>query len=393
MKSAYFILLLILLLPTFVYGVGISGGDLDIETTFVPNSRFRFDFIGIANKLFDGVDYYVYVESGGLKPYIEFEQERFDDLPRGASVPIVGYVNFPDSLPPPSQGAKICFTEECPQQGSMCGRTAACATVSAKVPQEGKYPMVSLSATNVNQNDPVTFTARINNVGKETIDSCTGFVKIIDMRNKSVGNAEFDKSDPLSSFQIREIKAVFNTVGVPPGNYSAKATIDCDGIKKDVKTAFRVGTLNINIVSYPKEIESGGIKRFVTKIESVWNDPIDVHAEIQISGYGQNIKANTATYRLNPWQNLDTEAFLDTSELEEKEYDLTIDLLYQGKNSHVKDKIQVVAPMNLTPVEKEVPAKEGGGISTMTMTVILVIVVILLTVVNIFLAVYRKKKD
>ncbi len=393
MKSAYFIVLLMLLMPTCVYAVGISGGDLDIETTFVPNTRFRFDFIGIANKLFDGVDYYVYIEAGGLKPYIEFEQERFDNLPKGSSVPIVGYINFPDSLPPPSQGAKICFAEECPQQGSMCGRTAACATVSAKVPQEGKFPMVSLSATNVNQNDPVTFTARINNVGKEIISSCTGFVEIIDMRNKDIGKAEFGKSESLNSFQAREIKATFNTVGVPPGNYSATATIDCDGIKKEAETTFRIGTLNVNIISYPKEIESGGIKRFVTKVESVWNDPIDLFADITINGNGQKIQAKTATYRLDPWKTLEMEAFIDTSELEPAEYDLAIDVLYQGKKSYVKDKIQVVAPMNLTPVEKEVPAKEGGGISTMTMTMILVIVVILLTVVNIFLAIYRKKKD
>lgn len=382
---------MILLLPTCVYAVGISGYDLDIEAEFKPNTRFRFEFIGIANKLFDGLDYKVYGH-GGLEDYLEFEQKVFEDVEQGSKVPIIGYINFPESLPPPQQGLMVCFEEECPEQGAMCGKTAACATVSVKVPYEGKYPVVSLRAGSVNENDPVVFKATIKNVGDTTIDSCKGFVEIFDIRDKRIGSVQFDTTESIEPFKRRTTENSFNTVGVPPGNYSAEAVIDCDGIEKNADAEFRIGTLDVKIIGYPEEIESGGIKKFVTTVESVWNDPISVYGEISIRGDGQRVNAKTATYMLDPWKTLDMEAFIDTTELEEKEYDLDIDVSYQGRKSSVSDRIQVVAPSGTEPAEEEVPAKEGG-ISTTTLTVILVIVVILLTLVNIFLAVYRKKKD
>jgi hypothetical protein len=383
------LLLFLLLFPVFVHGVGISGFDLDIETIFVPNSQFRFDFIGICNTDTDDIDYSVYAKAD-LTEYVVFDQTLFPKRSRGCYIPIGGYINFPDSLPPRQHRMKVCFLESCPGQGAMCGRTGACAVVIVNVPFNGIYPVVSLDVPNVNEKEPITFIANINNPGTDTIQSCSGFVDVFNKRKEPVGNAEFESSGNITTFGSASIKATIDDPTIPPGDYSAFAKVDCDGVVKDANATFRVGTLDVKLVNFTKELETGGIKRFVTNIESTWNDPLDVYANIRIYDDNNSTETKTVTNRMMPWQTLELEAFIDTSKLEAKQYDLAIDVFYADKISHFNGRVDLVKPVeSVAPVME----KEKPGMSASTLTIILVIIVLFLTAVNAFLAFYRKKKE
>ncbi|MEA2037611.1 MAG: hypothetical protein U9O94_08935, partial [Nanoarchaeota archaeon] len=143
MKLIYFTLVLLILLPSCVYGVGISGNDLDIETVFVPNTRFGFEFFGITNKLYEGLDYTITLK-GELSKYVEMEQWEFKNKGKKVHIPIIGHINFPDTIEPPRHYLRVCFMESCPAGGAMCGKTAACAIIIVDVPYEGIHPDLSL---------------------------------------------------------------------------------------------------------------------------------------------------------------------------------------------------------------------------------------------------------
>ena len=385
-------MVLILLLPTYVYGVGISGNDLDIETVFIPNTRFNFEFFGITNKLHDGLDYTISLK-GDISQYVEMDQWEFENKGKKEHIPMIGHINFPENLEPPRHTLRVCFMESCPGDAAMCGRTAACAVVIVDVPYEGIHPDLSLKTTDVNENEPVNIKATITNNGKDTINSCSGYVDVFDAENKSINTVTLTNTGSINSFKSAGLTGEFMTLGVPAGNYSAIAHVDCDGISNTAISIFKIGSLNVNIIKYPKEISTGGIKKFSTTIESAWNSNLEVYADVTIFDTDKKATATTATHRLDPWKTANLDAFIDTSNLEEKEYDLKIEAFYSGTSKIINDKITLVEPSADEPEEPIQEKPEKDGISTTTLTIMLVLIVLILTVVNIFLAVYRKKKE
>jgi hypothetical protein len=390
MRVLVLALFVFLLLPSFACGVGITAFDLDLEVVFSPNSVVEFDFSGIANKEIDNLRHTVYAEQGPLSQYVTFDRTVFEGYPKGSWIPVHAVLRLPASLPPPEQRLKYCFAEACPNPGQICGFTVACAVVIVHIPYEGKHPVVSLSIANVNERQPVFAVVTVSNPGTEPIQGCGGFVEFFNKKKESVGKADFEMSGNIPTFGSASTSATLDDPSIPPGDYSALATVNCDGIVKEGNATFRVGTLDVKLVNYTKELEIGGIKRFITIIESTWNDPIDVYANIRVFDSLNSSEAKTVTSRLMPWQKLELEAFLDTSNLEAKEYDVAIDVSYQDKISHFKGTVSLIKPAQIL---QEMVEKEKPGISASTLTIILVIVVIILTAVNVFLAMYRKKKE
>ncbi|MBW2971570.1 hypothetical protein KY359_00910, partial [Candidatus Woesearchaeota archaeon] len=131
--------------------------------------------------------------------------------------------------------------------------------------------------------------------------------------------------------------------------------------------------------------------------ESLWNDPLDIHAEVRIFDSKKSVSSKTSTNLLQPWKTLELESFIDTSELEDKEYDVQITVFFAEKKVSLDGKVKLVAPPpGASEVEapvKEEATPEKAGLSATTLTIILVAVVVLLTVINVFLALYRKKKE
>ncbi|MBN1543845.1 hypothetical protein JW898_00105 [Candidatus Woesearchaeota archaeon] len=376
--------------------IGLRADSTNKYEMFVPNTEYGFAY----EILTDGrwVNNYEAYADKELKGYVVFDKTRFENVPPGSILPLTGKIMLPSELSHPGWNhVQICAREDCPGEGAMCGRAAVCAAINFMMLYPGVNPVIALSAPSVNRDQPVDFSVSVENLGEEDIAGASGRIEVYNINKEKVGEAALD-SKQVKSAQKETLTAKFQTAGLLPGNYSATAFVDCDGTGREANASFRIGTLDVKVVDYTKELETGGIKRFVAKVESVWNDPLDAYAEIRIFDSSFSVAAKTATNRILPWQTLDIEAFIDTSKLEDKEYSVTITVFYAEKSSVLEGSIRMVAPpesavKEAVPSAAEQEAPQKQGVSATTLTIILVIVVIILTAVNIFLAVYRKRKD
>jgi hypothetical protein len=335
---------------------------------------------------------YVVSADKSLAQYVTFETVNFENVPPRSLVPINGKIIFPESLNPPGGwDLYICVTEDCPAGAQICGRGSACAALNFMVLYPGIMPIISLGAKSANPGEPIEFTVSIENIGKDEIRQASGYIDIFNLNKEKVGTA-FLESKSIRSGAKDVLKAIFETTNLLSGNYSATAFVNCDGNTTEAKTSFRIGKLDVKIIDYNKEIESGAIKKFVTKVESFWNDPLEVYANIRIYDKNHSVTAKTATNKIEPWKTIDMDAFIDTTTLEPAEYDIKIDVFYGDASSTLEGKILVKAPIGPPVNDTRAPEEEKPGLSTTNITIILVIIVALLTIVNIFIAVYRKKK-
>jgi uncharacterized protein (DUF2141 family) len=375
-----------------VFAVGISGEDLLTYKRFYPSMVYNFSYAIAASKDYDN-NYDVFAMEGPLSKYVVFDndQKHFENVPKGSWVPFGGRIELPDHLDPPGWYALfICVIEDCPTKGTVCGRTSACGQISFRVLHPGIMPMVTLIAPNVNRNEPMEFTVTVQNLGLQDIIKATGKVEVYNLEKQNVGTAYLD-SKTINSSMTESLTAQFNTLGLPPGNYSATAFVDSDGTNTEANASFRIGNLDVKLVNHTETLEKGGIKRFMANVESAWNDPLNIYAKIRVYDANMSVDAKTATVALLPWKILSLESFIDTSSLEAKEYNLKIELYYAEKITTFDGKIDIVLPAVEAKNETLAPEKEEAGLSPVTLTIILVIIVIILTAVNVFLAVYRKK--
>jgi hypothetical protein len=374
-----------LLLSSLVESVGVTGKTFSRET-FIPNLEYNFSFGLLADADFDN-NYYAYAKRD-LAKYVVFEETKFENIPRGGSATINGKILFPSNLTPPGwHYASICVKEDCKEGGVLCARAGACASLEFLVLYPGIYPVISLSANDVKENEPVKVKAYIKNLGVEDIKTAAGLAEIYDLEKEKQGRANFNTKSVKSNGE-EIIEADFNTYGLLPGDYGVTATIDCDGIIQVVNSTFRIGTLNIKIKNFTRELEAGGIKRFLITLESVWNDPLNVFADISIyNETSSGVEAKTATIEIPPWQTIDLEAFIDTAQLAAGDYNININVHYADRVSSVEDKIRLTSP-------PEAPATESpSGVSLATIiTILLVVLLLLLTAVNIFLIIRKRKK-
>ncbi len=397
MKSTpyFFLMIMLLAMSHVVSAVGISGSNLNKHDMFIPNQKYLFSYTGIGHRSFDN-SYSVFAKDE-LAKYVTLDQVRFEDIPKGGKFTVSGYIDLPEKLEHPGKSfLRICILEDCPGGGLICGRGSACAGIDLMMLYPGILPRISFHTSDTNQDEPVDFTANIENVGEDDIRQASGTVEVYNIEKSLVGTATFETKS-IASNSKETIIARFDTYGLLPGNYSAEAKIDTDELTEDFNGTFRIGTLNIKILSYTRELESGSIKLFETTIKSEWNDPLTIYAKLHIYDDNTSIKTKSVTETLHPWKTQTVNSFIDTSGLTEKQYDVRIEVFYAEKRSFVEGKIDIIAPIETSQVMAEKAPEEeiasSQGLNANTMTILLIIVVLLLTAVNIFLAVYKKKKE
>jgi len=390
MKILALSLLLLCILTPLVFSTGISGGDLAPVIDFTPNMKYDFTFTGISDRSNSGLDYDVYAR-GSLAAYTTFDQTVWKSLKKDEQIAIVGHLSLPASLPPPAQDELVCFRNGCPGGGNICGTSAACVRITVRVPYDGIFPVISLAASNVNQDAIEHFVVNMHNDGKETVNHCSGSVDVYNIDRKKLGDAVLSNIDAIQSFGGGSMKADFDTNGLLPGNYFATAFVDCDSQKLESNASFRIGELKVIVVDYTKELEAGGLKRFTTNIESGWNDPLSTYVSVRIFDENTSVSGRSPTDVLDSWKRQNFDTALDTTSLQPKEYNVNIAVFYADKTTTAEGKVRIIAPASNMTSMQEIP--KSGGFSTTTLTIILVIVVIMLTIFNVLLALYRKKKE
>ncbi|NQU79866.1 hypothetical protein HQ545_08935 [Candidatus Woesearchaeota archaeon] len=376
-------ILYLFLVCNFAHAIGITGGDIDIETYFEPNSVFEFEFIGLTNRLHDNITYTAITKHGKqLTEYVHFEKKDFGMLPKASSAPIRGRIEFPEDLPPYIHKIHVCFSESCRENVGLCGRGVACASIVVYAPYDGIHPEASLSISDVNQGDDSTVKLDIKNTGDTTIGSCSAELSVFDLRDELKNKVNLGSTNSIESFGKDVLIVSFSTYGLPPGTYNTTANIICDDVELSESDMFRVGTLEVKIVNHTAKMLTGGIRKLTTTVESMWNDPVEVYAKVLMFNNESRIEGKSALVNLVPWEKKNAEVFIDTENLMSGKYDLVIELIYGDGKSMLQSEIILEDPQE----------PELGMPGSIKITVVIVIIIILLTFINIIITLKKRKK-
>ena len=381
------ILLLIILCST-VFGIGISTGSFE-KYPFVSNGNLTFSYTLYTDDHYDN-DYLLFAR-GDFAEYVVFDPINLTNIPKKSKIGFSGRIMFPEI--PEHYGistAKICVREECKVAGASCGRAGVCNYLDILALYPGIKPYITFGTKDINRDQPLELKISILNWGQEEIKQCSGTVDIKDINGEIKGIVNLESvSVPSKTSSILE--GVFNTEGILPGNFTAFASVDCDGENLDANSTFRIGKLEVKINDYTKTLEAGGIRKFSTFIESAWNDPLEVRGEITLKNNDKSSKARAAEIMLNPWAKEELEAFIDTSSLDIGEYDATIKIFYGMDETVKQGKVTITELLDDSKTDER-PIEQQPKASN-TLTIALVIIVVMLTLVNIVLAIYRRKKE
>lgn len=229
--------------------------------------------------------------------------------------------------------------------GVISAQVELISSVLINAPYLGRHIDLTLEANNANKGDPITFKATANNLGDKKLEDAQITLELI------------KDGDPITTIQTgrkdiepessTEFITEFDTTQYTYGRYLAIAKLEYDGkIAMDQKNII-IGALNLEIKSYPQELETGKVEPFDILIDSLWGKEIDdVYATVSISNkYSEKIvDARTKAIKLMPWQQATLNANINTTLIKPGTYEIKITAFYQDKTTTKTGKILLKRP-------------------------------------------------
>ncbi len=359
-------LLLIIILIKDVHGVGIRFPTVDID--FEPGFENTFNFAVTPSRM----DVKLSV-SGYLSEYVTLSKTLVKSNSTDRTFNVI--IKLPEKIEKPGHHKVWISAEEVIDKSKILGNIGtscnAMVYILIHVLNKGKYVDMSLSAPDVNLNEPVNFAVNVKSFGEEDINSIKATIDVYNPDNEKLTTV-YTNEKLLKSNTEETLHAQLSTVGYTAGTYNAIATLNYDGKTKEDKKSFRIGELNIEIINYTKEFEKNKINKFDVEIESGWGNKIEgVYGEIKIN----NDTIKTPNINLGPWDKKTITTYWDTNNVETGFYDAEIIIHYNSKETIEKGKVSVIEKKGILT---EIP----GVISFNTITV-LVLIIILLIIIDI----------
>lgn len=313
---------MILIVPE-ILAIGISPGRRTFD--FEPGAVHEV----VLNIHKGSSDEYLLKVDGELAEYIELEKDKIV-FASNEKIKQVKYVlEIPEML---ASGIRQSSIRVLSDEKDVFGRTkinvlpSVISQVWIKVPYSGK----KLAIENIEVIEPrtkevVTIRIAVENIGDEILNKVTGMLTVIDPEDNEVIELETNEVNDLEPGK----RAILETKWVPdilPGNYELKAMVEYDKFKIEQTTSFVLGEPIILV----KRIESenfklGGIVDIGVIIESKWNEEIeDVHADIFLKKDNYHRTIRTTSVDLVAGQEEKIEAYWDTSDAVQGNYDLTV---------------------------------------------------------------------
>ena len=379
------ILLFLFLLPT-VYGVGIRGADLRAMIDFEPDKQVEFNYAAVANAGFTQ-DYDLRVE-GDLAEYVNLDTQKIIALPDGQRAPFKATINFPSEIATPGIHTIKIYVDETMVRGSNGDQNAG-ANVGAKVSVVAQimvrvlYPMkklvASLALEDVEEHQPLTLKANVENWGKTPFSSVWAEFTVYDQNNTKIETVTSNRVS-LDTLESKTLTALVDTVKYEAGEYNVTAVIHGDESTEELRGSFRIGTLVVEILEATATFKNSSINQFNVKIKNRWNREVpSVYAIIRIGPS----EVQTPTVTLKQWEEKLLTGYWDTTGFDIGTHDAYITLYYGGKTSTAKIKIEIIAGL-VAQTEKPVS-------TTNTFVITLLAAVALLVIINVVLL-FRLRK-
>ncbi len=360
------VILLLLLMVIFISCkvsavVGVSPGLYEVN--FQPGLKESYIF----SYTFDeGVVADVYVK-GDLAEYVTLNTNQLV-----GSGGVMATLQLPDQIEIPGDHKIYIGAKQSTSSGGTVGIVGNVrGIILVKVPYPGTYASIDyFQVVNANQGDPVNFTLKVDNLGKEAVN-LEAYIEVYNDEDTSI------EILPLGNIYLNPkeehlFKKSLETTNYKSGNYRARAVLKYEGGELTEETEFKIGTLNVAISNYTKEVMRNKISPFDVEIESFWNNKIPkVYAEVKIIGYDKEFL--TPSLDLNPWQKTKLSGFFDTTGIEEDKFQANITVHYAGKQTN-----QIVDVKFKKETDYTLYALIGGGIFLGILLISIIIAMIIL---------------
>ncbi|MFH1590367.1 MAG: hypothetical protein ABIC95_00415 [archaeon] len=338
-----------------------------------------------------GKDIYVDILlAGELAKYCEPGTERIN-IKRGSSGSITFKIKLPETtngLTPGMNIVGINAKEGFPngEGGSTINvLTAIEGWLIVNVPYPGKYAEVRLNIPSVKEGLNTAATVDIRNRGKDDLRGTSGALTITGPNGELMERIELSNID-IKNQEQEVISRDIESADWVPGKYRGDLVYDYGGDKPiETSNDFHIGTLEIKISDYSRQLFRDELNPFEVRVESQWNERINgVYAEISLEGK-ETVKTPTAN--LAPFSQDILVGYLDTTGLEGEGVSGKILL-------HYADGLKSERDIKVLLVEKERPSVFSSmlaGINWM-MVVIVALVVLIVALVAINISFMKKVK-
>jgi len=200
-----------------------------------------------------------------------------------------------------------------------------------------KYIDISLDAPSVNEGTPVNFRLSVSSKGYQDIDSIKGEITVSNGGNDTIGKVSTEEKS-LNALAYETLTAVFETKGLPAGEYSAEGVVFYDGEQKTAKTNFRVGQMDLVLKNYTSEVKKGFSDYTMTVVNNWGNELGNVYAKLFVEG---KELLHTPTILLKPWEEGNLKGIIKVDK-EPGIYPAEIELFFEGESRKEQVELKVV---------------------------------------------------
>ena len=311
-----FVLLSVLIfLCSGVFAASVTPGSYNVDFDPGYSGTFTFQF-GFG----EGIETELYV-SGDLAEYVVLDKET---LVGGGAV--IATLNLPSEVDLPGVNRIRVGARQLENENSGMGVVSnVWGTIKVNVPYSGKFVELDLKAPNANVREMINFSLEIFNRGDEPLTVSSNLQ--IFREESLIENIDLGIND-VDAMSSGIVNYLFDTAGLSAGEYNAVVSGEYDSKIATVENPFKLGEFLVKIVDYPKEFNEDKLERFSIEVESFYNDPIeDLYAEVNVIGF-EDASFITPVGTLGAWRTDTLEGFLDTSEIDIKEFQAEIIIHY-----------------------------------------------------------------
>lgn len=375
MKRLIFFVLLIIMSGN-VLAIGLSTNPLR------PNPRL-FEPGWTITK-----DYTIRNYDYSAEPFIYGSLEEYATLhsivDHGDEITFSVTLKLPDVLEPAGMHElNVGAQEIAPEREGIYGLTKVINQILVRVLyDEIAAGFTSLATPHVNENEKKDISFQGESFSKQYMSGMWGDIEIYDY-NKELRKTIRTETFSLDPGEKKRIDALFDSTGLTPGQYFAKATVHWYDNTTTLESTFNIGTLDVDVIDFTKNFTAGQINRINVTVESKWNGKINrIYAKLFLDD--KEFEA-TQTYTLNPFEKKKMVGFLDLTFIEGGTHKLKIVLKFDTLEKIIEEDIFVEGKGKKKPFE-------FPEINAMTIMMITTIFVLLIIVILFFIETKKRKK-
>ncbi|MBT4022930.1 hypothetical protein HN789_05310 [archaeon] len=390
-------LLLGLVLVSFAGALGISPSKVDIFHQKYSESTINLKIINNENKELK----LSLIPKGELSNYVNFkEQEIF--IGKNTYEKTISYsLDLPNNLNPGNHDLKILVMDSSKSSAEniLSANLGIMQSINVIVPYPKKYVIPKTTISKNKQNEEVTFTISVKNVGSKDIENLNAEIEIYNIENSKISTL---KTNAISLKSKDKSKIVSKWIATTlPGKYKAILNVYFDEEKIEKEKNFEIGEpiLDIDKV-YIETFKLGTIAKFDINVKNYWGEDISrAYLVTEVFDSNNNV-VNTFRsdyFNVKKYENNIINTYWDTKNIEPGKYYLSVKLYYLNRNPIKSYKIDVsnkkiriknsVATANVIGIF----AQEKSWIEIILLAALFIVILVVIYFI-IFKNMFRKKQ-